>query len=382
MTAIFSCLLERRRIAGSESTNDMTVLKRARLITACESLPGRLPDEQDAEKTAPCGISRASLDPARVRATYGRARRPRHCPCTRPRWRARRVARIRSDPRARERTDPSLRAARGQAGGIDLAGPARPAVGCQEGERAAQPAGREDRSRSADRGSAPWLRATDARAPGSCTFASTTATVAPGQADTARKPGGGSPPAVRPRCRHSARSQRRATARRGCGARSERTPPRDGRAPVSIQPDADRRENVLIASTSARGSSTRGELATLRHADDAVALALVSSIVHVLSSYGVGGQERVALDLAIGQRERGHRVAVISLAPAPGRGDGRRVSREHGIDGRSRLSQAGRPRSDPGAAARAARCDDSAPRSSTRTTRTRSSTARSGRCGS
>ncbi|MCW5806201.1 MAG: glycosyltransferase [Deltaproteobacteria bacterium] len=41
------------------------------------------------------------------------------------------------------------------------------------------------------------------------------------------------------------------------------------------------------------------------------------SIVHVLSSYGVGGQERVALDLAIGQRARGHRVGVISLAPPP-----------------------------------------------------------------
>lgn len=41
------------------------------------------------------------------------------------------------------------------------------------------------------------------------------------------------------------------------------------------------------------------------------------SIVHVLSSYGVGGQERVALDLAIGQRARGHRVSVISLAPPP-----------------------------------------------------------------
>ncbi|HEX7701840.1 MAG TPA: hypothetical protein VF403_13985, partial [Kofleriaceae bacterium] len=41
------------------------------------------------------------------------------------------------------------------------------------------------------------------------------------------------------------------------------------------------------------------------------------AIVHVLSSYGVGGQERVALDLAIGQLARGHRVAVISLAPAP-----------------------------------------------------------------
>lgn len=41
------------------------------------------------------------------------------------------------------------------------------------------------------------------------------------------------------------------------------------------------------------------------------------SIVHVLSSFGVGGQERVALDLADGQRRRGHRVAVISLAPPP-----------------------------------------------------------------
>src|SRR5690349_18799365 len=41
------------------------------------------------------------------------------------------------------------------------------------------------------------------------------------------------------------------------------------------------------------------------------------SIVHVLSSFGVGGQERVALDLAAGQVERGHAVSVISLAGAP-----------------------------------------------------------------
>ncbi len=55
------------------------------------------------------------------------------------------------------------------------------------------------------------------------------------------------------------------------------------------------------------------------------------SIVHVLSSYGVGGQERVALDLAIGQRARGHRVAVISIAPAP---DGAMAEEFHaaGID--------------------------------------------------
>ena len=41
------------------------------------------------------------------------------------------------------------------------------------------------------------------------------------------------------------------------------------------------------------------------------------SIVHVLSSFGVGGQERVALDLAIGQRARGHEVSVLSLAEGP-----------------------------------------------------------------
>jgi glycosyltransferase involved in cell wall biosynthesis len=56
----------------------------------------------------------------------------------------------------------------------------------------------------------------------------------------------------------------------------------------------------------------------------------VLSIVHVLSSFGVGGQERVALDLAIGQKQRGHRVSVISLAPPP---DGAMADefREHGI---------------------------------------------------
>jgi glycosyltransferase involved in cell wall biosynthesis len=56
----------------------------------------------------------------------------------------------------------------------------------------------------------------------------------------------------------------------------------------------------------------------------------VWSIVHVLSSFGVGGQERVALDLALGQKARGHHVVVISLAPPP---DGAMVDefREHGI---------------------------------------------------
>lgn len=54
------------------------------------------------------------------------------------------------------------------------------------------------------------------------------------------------------------------------------------------------------------------------------------SIVHVLSSFGVGGQERVALDLVIGQKARGHKVSVLSLAPPP---DGAMASefRDHGI---------------------------------------------------
>ena len=41
------------------------------------------------------------------------------------------------------------------------------------------------------------------------------------------------------------------------------------------------------------------------------------SIVHVLSSFGMGGQERVALDLATGQASEGHRVITVSLAPPP-----------------------------------------------------------------
>lgn len=40
-------------------------------------------------------------------------------------------------------------------------------------------------------------------------------------------------------------------------------------------------------------------------------------IAHVLSSFGMGGQERVALDLATGQLEAGFRVTALSLAPSP-----------------------------------------------------------------
>lgn len=40
-------------------------------------------------------------------------------------------------------------------------------------------------------------------------------------------------------------------------------------------------------------------------------------IAHVLSSFALGGQERVALELSRAQRARGHRVLAVSLAPAP-----------------------------------------------------------------
>lgn len=41
------------------------------------------------------------------------------------------------------------------------------------------------------------------------------------------------------------------------------------------------------------------------------------SIAHVLSSFGMGGQERVALDLARQQRGDGHRVTAVALSPLP-----------------------------------------------------------------
>lgn len=41
------------------------------------------------------------------------------------------------------------------------------------------------------------------------------------------------------------------------------------------------------------------------------------AVAHVLSSFGIGGQERVALDLAATQRSAGCRVLAISLAPGP-----------------------------------------------------------------
>src|SRR4051794_37650446 len=40
-------------------------------------------------------------------------------------------------------------------------------------------------------------------------------------------------------------------------------------------------------------------------------------VAHVLSSLRIGGQERVALELAAGQAQARHEVMVVSLAPPP-----------------------------------------------------------------
>ena len=44
---------------------------------------------------------------------------------------------------------------------------------------------------------------------------------------------------------------------------------------------------------------------------------MTARVVHVLSSFGMGGQERVAFDLAVSQLRAGWRVTALSLAPPP-----------------------------------------------------------------
>src|SRR5262245_10609091 len=45
--------------------------------------------------------------------------------------------------------------------------------------------------------------------------------------------------------------------------------------------------------------------------------AVPTHVAHVLSSFGMGGQERVAYDLAVSQLRAGWRVTALSLAPPP-----------------------------------------------------------------
>jgi glycosyltransferase involved in cell wall biosynthesis len=77
------------------------------------------------------------------------------------------------------------------------------------------------------------------------------------------------------------------------------------------------------------------------------------SIAHVLSSFGMGGQERVALDLASMQREAGHRVMAISLAPPP-EGPTAKAFQAAGVLTRT-VSKRG-PSFDPSLAVRLAKC--------------------------
>lgn len=44
---------------------------------------------------------------------------------------------------------------------------------------------------------------------------------------------------------------------------------------------------------------------------------MTAHVAHILSSFGMGGQERVALDLAASQVRAGYRVTAVSLSPAP-----------------------------------------------------------------
>jgi len=44
---------------------------------------------------------------------------------------------------------------------------------------------------------------------------------------------------------------------------------------------------------------------------------VTANVVHILSSFGMGGQERVAYDLATSQQRAGWPVTAVSLAPPP-----------------------------------------------------------------
>lgn len=48
-----------------------------------------------------------------------------------------------------------------------------------------------------------------------------------------------------------------------------------------------------------------------------LAVAMTAHVVHILSSFGMGGQERVAYDLAVSQLRAGWRVTAVSLASPP-----------------------------------------------------------------
>lgn len=77
------------------------------------------------------------------------------------------------------------------------------------------------------------------------------------------------------------------------------------------------------------------------------------SIVHVLSSFGMGGQECVALDLAKAQLAAGHRVLVLSLAEPP---DGPMAERFRAAGALTETIPKWGPSLDPTLALRVAQC--------------------------
>jgi glycosyltransferase involved in cell wall biosynthesis len=75
-------------------------------------------------------------------------------------------------------------------------------------------------------------------------------------------------------------------------------------------------------------------------------------ICHVLSSFGTGGQERVAVELAEGQVAFGHRVLAVSLAPEP---DGPEAARFRAVGADTRTLPKRARGFDPGLVLRLAR---------------------------
>src|SRR6185436_10660853 len=68
-----------------------------------------------------------------------------------------------------------------------------------------------------------------------------------------------------------------------------------------------------MARDSSRATHPEALMTPRRRDDDA----MTAHVVHILSSFGMGGQERVAFDLAVSQLRAGHRVTALSLAPPP-----------------------------------------------------------------
>jgi len=95
-----------------------------------------------------------------------------------------------------------------------------------------------------------------------------------------------------------------------------------------------RQLEMRAAGETIRGSLSASVLEAPRDVDRPAVVTRPSmkplSVVHVLGSFGVGGAERVVVDLAGGQLRNGHRAAVVSLSAEEG--PLRQMFSERGID--------------------------------------------------